>query len=79
MIGFLNEFCFDLRRRVLPQFDQAGEWSDRQLALLIYGVLKYGEGDWKHILEGMDFDKSEISAFFKADEAPAAFSSFEAA
>jgi len=42
-------------------------------------VLKYGEGQWKHILEGQDFEKSEYSALFPASEVPAAYSSLEAA
>ncbi len=58
--SFLDEFKIDLKNRILPQIELAAQWSDRDLALLIYGLLKYGEGEWKHILEGLDFEKSEF-------------------
>lgn len=53
---FLTELKADLGSRALPSHQVPANWSDRETALLLYGVMKYGEGQWTNMLEGNEFD-----------------------
>ena len=60
-----------MQTRALPTIEHSRTpWSDRELALLLYGVLKFGEGQWTNIMEGTEFDKTELSNMFELDKQP---------
>ena len=70
----------DLQTRALPPIEPSrSPWSDRELALLLYGVLKFGEGLWVNVMEGAEFDKTELSNLFELDKQPSKRSALEIA
>lgn len=51
----------------MPRLEPFNPWSDREIAALLYGVLRFGEGQWKHIMEAIDFDKTDLASVFQPD------------
>lgn len=53
---FVQELENELQNKALPCYEQSNiEWTDFEITKLLYGVFKFGEGQWTHILEGNEF------------------------
>ena len=38
-----------------------------ELACLLYGVLRFGEGEWRQVMEGTEFTKLKLTAAFSGE------------
>lgn len=62
---FLNDLKTDIENKTLNFRDKSNSvWSDRDIAILLYGVFRFGEGNWTQMLEGIEFSKTELSNIF---------------
>ena len=68
----MNNLESELEIKALPVCRKINSvWAERELCCLIYGVFRFGEGQWQHVFEGAEFANTELASLFDKETAVA--------
>ena len=68
----MNNLESELEIKALPVCRKINSvWAEKELCCLIYGVFRFGEGQWQHVFEGAEFANTELASLFDKEKAVA--------